>query len=175
MRARVLAGALLTAVLALSGHAQAPRTLPADEWPMYRHDLAGTGYSPLTQITTRNVANLTTAWTYRLQGSAPAPGIATGKGEAAAEVVKNATPFVKEMAMLDAFTPTSIFVAVRSASTLKRASFSSLLTRPVSRIGNAPVSAVPRSMPSRARVVSSSVACSRTSASGSTLSLRYST
>lgn len=32
---------------------------------------------------------------------------------AAAEVVKNASPHVKEMAMLDAFTPTSIFVAVR--------------------------------------------------------------
>ena len=51
MRARVLAGALLTAVLALSGHAQAPRTFPAADWPMYRHDPAGTGYSPLTQIT----------------------------------------------------------------------------------------------------------------------------
>ena len=33
--------------------------------------------------------------------------------KAADEVVKNATPFVKEMPMLDAFTPTSIFVAVR--------------------------------------------------------------
>jgi tetratricopeptide (TPR) repeat protein len=33
--------------------------------------------------------------------------------KAAVEVVKNASPFVKEMAMLDAFTPTAILVAVR--------------------------------------------------------------
>ena len=37
---------------------------------MYRHDLAGTGYSPLTQITPANVARLTQAWTYRLQSNA---------------------------------------------------------------------------------------------------------
>jgi len=29
---------------------------------MYNHDLAGTRYSPLTQITTKNVANLKQAW-----------------------------------------------------------------------------------------------------------------
>jgi glucose dehydrogenase len=36
------------------------------EWPMYRHDYAGTGYSPLSQINIRNVANLREVWTYRL-------------------------------------------------------------------------------------------------------------
>ena len=45
----------------------------AFDWPMYRHDQAGTGYSPLTQIDARNVASLTQAWTYRLQSDAPAP------------------------------------------------------------------------------------------------------
>ena len=38
---------------------------PAAEWQTYNHDLAGTRYSPLTQINTSNVARLTQAWTYR--------------------------------------------------------------------------------------------------------------
>ena len=45
--------------------AQRRATTTVGDWPMYRHDLAGTGYSPLTQITTTNVATLTQAWTYR--------------------------------------------------------------------------------------------------------------
>ena len=32
---------------------------------MYNRDLAGTRYSPLTQINTKNVANLTTVWSFR--------------------------------------------------------------------------------------------------------------
>jgi glucose dehydrogenase len=40
------------------------------EWPAYRHDAAGTGYSPLTQITPANVATLRQVWTYPLQGDA---------------------------------------------------------------------------------------------------------
>ena len=37
------------------------------DWPMYRGDLAGTGYSPLAEITPANVSNLTRHWTYSLQ------------------------------------------------------------------------------------------------------------
>jgi quinoprotein glucose dehydrogenase len=37
------------------------------EWPMFRHDAAGTGRSPLTQITPDNVARLAQVWTYKLQ------------------------------------------------------------------------------------------------------------
>ena len=36
------------------------------DWPSYNRDLAGTRYSPLTQIDTGNVHQLTEAWTYRL-------------------------------------------------------------------------------------------------------------
>jgi glucose dehydrogenase len=35
------------------------------EWPTYNHDLAGTRYSPLTQINASNGARLTQAWVYR--------------------------------------------------------------------------------------------------------------
>ncbi len=37
---------------------------------MYNRDLAGTRYSPLTQINTRNAAKLTKAWTFRLDARA---------------------------------------------------------------------------------------------------------
>src|SRR5580698_600349 len=38
------------------------------DWPMFNRDLAGTRYSPLAQINPRNVAKLTTAWSYSLLG-----------------------------------------------------------------------------------------------------------
>jgi glucose dehydrogenase len=40
---------------------------PAGDWPMFNHDLAGTRFSPLTQINATNVATLAQAWSYPLQ------------------------------------------------------------------------------------------------------------
>src|SRR4051794_37374900 len=37
----------------------------AGDWTAYGRDQLGSRYSPLTQITTRNVGGLTVAWTYR--------------------------------------------------------------------------------------------------------------
>jgi glucose dehydrogenase len=51
---------------------QAPKPvspLPGD-WPMFSHDLSATRFSPLTQITAKNVSKLTRAWTYRLRSEA---------------------------------------------------------------------------------------------------------
>jgi quinoprotein glucose dehydrogenase len=63
----------------------------AADWPMYRRDLAGTGYSPLRQITLQNVANLAPAWTFRIQANAPT----AGRGAAgAANVNSQVTPIV---------------------------------------------------------------------------------
>src|SRR5262245_64655335 len=62
------------------------------DWPMYRHDAAGTGYSPLAQITPANVAKLARVWTYRLQAATPAP--ATGRGGAGGGPNSEATPVV---------------------------------------------------------------------------------
>lgn len=57
--------------------AQAPAT---GDWPMYRHDTAGTGYSPLTQIDINNARRLVQVWTYRLQSDAPAVAAGGGRG-----------------------------------------------------------------------------------------------
>ena len=41
---------------------------PIDDWPAYGHDAGGMRYSPLTDITRRNVAALTVAWTFQTRG-----------------------------------------------------------------------------------------------------------
>ena len=61
---RLLAVGLIVPAL----FAQSNKTPPGD-WPMFNRDLAGTRYSPLTQITPANVARLAQVWSYRLQPS----------------------------------------------------------------------------------------------------------
>ena len=56
---------------------------------MYNRDLAGTRYSPLTQINTTNVAKLTQAWAYRLQ-----PEGRTLTSPSPAEIFQEITPIV---------------------------------------------------------------------------------
>ena len=48
---------------------------------MFNRDLAGTRYSPLTQINARNVAGLAQAWTYRLQPAGFRFATASGTSE----------------------------------------------------------------------------------------------
>ena len=75
-----LAAGLLTSALATpSVVVEQARPAASDaNWPMFRHDSAGTGYSPLGQITAENVGRLARVWTFALQGAAPAP--TTGRG-----------------------------------------------------------------------------------------------
>jgi quinoprotein glucose dehydrogenase len=49
---------MLSILLFSAGGADIPRT----DWPAQNRDLAGTRYSPLTQINTKNVANLKQVW-----------------------------------------------------------------------------------------------------------------
>jgi quinoprotein glucose dehydrogenase len=91
MRGRVpLTGVIVTlaTLLAPSARTQAPLP-PADaDWPSYRRDAAGTGYSPLSDITPANVARLSRAWNYSLEAAPGAPP-AGGRG-----VNSQATPIV---------------------------------------------------------------------------------
>jgi quinoprotein glucose dehydrogenase len=80
---RIHHAVLLTAATLLPVVAQTPKSNPGADWPMYNRDLAGTRYSPLTQINTTNVADLKMAWSYRLsnapagRGAAPAAAAET--------------------------------------------------------------------------------------------------
>jgi quinoprotein glucose dehydrogenase len=67
---RVLLATALGIGLASSNQAQrpsAPAAPAAADWPMYRRDPSGTGFSPLATITTANVSGLKPSWTYSLQ------------------------------------------------------------------------------------------------------------
>jgi glucose dehydrogenase len=67
---------------------------PDWDWPTYNRDLAGTRYSPLTQINTKNVSTLVPAWSYRLR---PEPGRsvpAIDKPASSFEVFQQVTPIV---------------------------------------------------------------------------------
>src|SRR5579864_6853173 len=92
----VSATMFLAAVLVPPGGAQQQRRPAAAEavggdWPLYRHDPAGTGYSPLAQITAQNVHTLGKAWSYRLE-SGLAASAPTGRGRGGAN--SEASPIV---------------------------------------------------------------------------------
>ena len=65
---RAMAALLMVSVASVTVLAQstqeAPRNTAAD-WPTYNRDLAGTRYSPLTQIDPSNVTSLREAWSYK--------------------------------------------------------------------------------------------------------------
>ena len=62
----LLAAAGGVGVSAQGSGEQAAATSADGDWPMYRRDPAGTGFSPLDGITADNVADLASAWTYSL-------------------------------------------------------------------------------------------------------------
>jgi glucose dehydrogenase len=87
----ITGGSLVLLALFAEPHAafqQRPGATADGDWPMYRHDRAGTGASPLTQIDAGNVARLRQAWTYGLASDTPT----TGRGAAGPN--SEATPIV---------------------------------------------------------------------------------
>jgi quinoprotein glucose dehydrogenase len=89
---RALSGCALLVCFAASGKAQQAKAAPGD-WPSYDHDPASTRYSLLTQVNTKNVATLKSAWTYSLKGEVQAPRFGGG-GSEATPIVVNGTMYV---------------------------------------------------------------------------------
>jgi quinoprotein glucose dehydrogenase len=79
--------------------AQTAKIAPGD-WPDYNRDLAGTRYSPLDQINTRNVANLGPAWSFSLAnpnattGTEESPFATPAGGRGPRGISSEATPLV---------------------------------------------------------------------------------
>jgi quinoprotein glucose dehydrogenase len=108
---------ILCFLLAQSGATQQqPAASAGVDWPMYRHDHAGTGYSPLTQINGSNVSNLSQAWTFGLQSDAPAAPPAGGRGGAGGALNSEATPIVVSGVM---YVPTANRVVALESETGK--------------------------------------------------------
>jgi glucose dehydrogenase len=95
----ILVGVALTLLLVQTADTQQQDVSASADWPSYRHDEAGTGYSPLRQINTGNVGALTRVWTYGLQGDVSAASNAPGRGGVAGNVNSQATPIVVNGAM----------------------------------------------------------------------------
>ena len=77
-------------------------------WPMYRGDLAGTGYSPLGQITPDNVSTLTAAWSYSLRReTADGSDSARGPNSQATPIVVNDVMYLPAADRVVALDPTS--------------------------------------------------------------------
>jgi quinoprotein glucose dehydrogenase len=54
-------------ILACAAALAQPAKVRDGDWPMYNRDLAGTRYSPLTQINAGNVTRLKKVWSYRFR------------------------------------------------------------------------------------------------------------
>src|SRR5436190_1139846 len=65
--------AIVTLLLVQTAAAQRSSAPAGGDWPMYRHDYAGTGASAVAEINAGNVAKLTRVWTYALQGESGPP------------------------------------------------------------------------------------------------------
>jgi quinoprotein glucose dehydrogenase len=86
----IAAGALLFLPAGIStAQKNASRSADAD-WPMFNRDLAGTRFSPLTQINTTNVATLKQTWTYKLRPHDGKPLT----GQSPSELFQEITPIV---------------------------------------------------------------------------------
>jgi quinoprotein glucose dehydrogenase len=134
----VAGGAILAAASALVVAQTQKGTAidPAKEWPTYGHDAGGMRFSPLTEITPKNVDQLKVAWVYHLtpprpagaSGTAPEPvgragepegetaatpqvGRGRGRGNGSGFAASEATPLVIDGVMYLS-TPHSRVVAV---------------------------------------------------------------
>src|SRR6516225_3049447 len=89
--ALLLAALALCILPAMLGTAQkTPDRSPDADWPMFNRDLAGTRFSPLTQINTSNVSTLKQVWTYKLRPHDGKPLT----GQSPSELFQEVTPIV---------------------------------------------------------------------------------
>src|SRR6201996_5944174 len=99
--------------IALPGlFAQAGGPKDAADWPMYNRDPAGTRYSPLTQINTKNASQLKLAWSYQLKSGKTGRGAPRSSGSEVTPIVIDGVmylPAAGRVVALDAVTGNEIW------------------------------------------------------------------
>jgi quinoprotein glucose dehydrogenase len=106
----ILTGVCLLGVAASRsvGAQSAPVTPPSTEWPTYGHDSGGMRFSPLTEITPANVADLQVAWVYHMRpaqappsaaAAAAPPALGRGRGGGSGFTSSEVTPIVAKGVM----------------------------------------------------------------------------
>ena len=68
--------------------------VPAADWPLYSRDYSSTRFSPLAQITARNVGQLAPAWTYDMRSTTPPPAEVRNGKAGVPGIASEATPIV---------------------------------------------------------------------------------
>jgi len=101
MSVRRVSAGLVLGIIVVSAFAVVAQRTPtkgvrADDWPSYRGNPAGTGYSTLSEIDRRTVGRLRRSWTFALSAQA---GTTAGRGGAPQAVNSQATPIVIEGTM----------------------------------------------------------------------------
>jgi len=91
---RVLVAIAIASASVLAQEVQESERSAAADWPTYNRDLAGTRYSPLTQINTRTVSSLREIWSYKFH---PEDGFI--EGPSPNELFQQVTPIVVEGVM----------------------------------------------------------------------------
>ena len=97
--ARLLVSVIAVVFSACFVHAQQNARNPANDWSSYNRDLAGTRYSPLTQINTANVSTLVESWSYRLRPQVGKAVPAVDKPASSFEIFQEVTPIVVDGVM----------------------------------------------------------------------------
>src|SRR6202012_2605317 len=103
----ILASATVVSVALPGLLAQAGGPKDAADWPMYNRDPAGTRFSPLTQINTKNASQLKQAWSYQLKSTATRRGAPRSSGSEVTPIVIDGVmylPAAGRVAALDAVT-----------------------------------------------------------------------
>src|ERR1700758_1100857 len=103
MKLRWLFLALPLTLLGLHGQNRSPKD--TGDWPMYNRDPAGTRYSPLTQINTKNVSKLTKAWSYALKSEATGRGAPRSSGSEATPIVVDGVMYLPAAGRVVALQP----------------------------------------------------------------------
>src|ERR1700729_588978 len=85
----------------------APPNLHAQsgDWPMYNRDPAGTRFSPLTQINTKNVGKLIKAWSYPLRSASSGRGAPRASGSEATPIVVDGVMYLPAAGRVVALQP----------------------------------------------------------------------
>src|SRR5580658_8473323 len=81
-----------------------PALFGQSDWPLFNRDLAGTRFSPLTQINTANIGSLTQAWSYPLQAAGFRFATAGGSSELV-PIVVNGVMYISAQTRVMALEP----------------------------------------------------------------------
>jgi glucose dehydrogenase len=100
-------GSLLVAItLTCAQFSQVMFAQSPNDWPMYRGNLAGTGYSLLSSINADNVANLSQSWSYSLAADATAANT-RGPNSQATPIVVDGVMYLPAAGRIIALDPAS--------------------------------------------------------------------